>query len=293
MTIKLLLTGFKGQVGHCLLNQAEARGWNILAVDRDELDITDRLAVLAQAEAFQPHVIINAAAYTAVDKAEVEIEASYAINRDGPAYLAAAAHRVGALMLHISTDYVFAGNKDGLYVESDPVDPLGVYGASKLAGELVIAEHCSRHLILRTAWVFGEHGNNFVKTMLRLGAQRGSLGVVADQWGGPTYAGDIAAALLTMAERALQPDFTAWGVYHFAGEPHVSWCQFAETIFQVAEEQGVLARLPQVNGICTADYPTPAKRPANSRLDCRKIQQVFGIAPSDWRVALQRIRAYA
>jgi dTDP-4-dehydrorhamnose reductase len=293
MTIKLLLTGFKGQVGHCLLNQAQALGWNVLAVDRDELDITDRQSVLAQVEAFQPHVIVNAAAHTAVDKAEVEIDASYAINRDGPAYLAEAAHNVGAVMLHISTDYVFAGNKEGLYVETDAVEPQGVYGASKLAGEVAIAEHCPRHLILRTAWVFGEHGNNFVKTMLRLGTQRDSLGVVADQWGGPTYAGDIAAALLVMARQALLPDFSAWGVYHFAGEPHVSWCQFAKTIFQVAEEQGLLARLPQVNGITTAEYPTPAQRPANSRLDCRKIQQVFGIAPSDWRVALQRIRAYA
>ena len=293
MTIRLLVTGSRGQVGYCLLQQAAHLDWQVLALDRNELNIQEREAVLRQVCQWQPDVIINAAAHTAVDKAEGEIEASYAINRDGPAYLAEAAHRVGAVMLHISTDYVFAGNKEGLYVETDPVDPQGVYGASKLAGELAVAEHCPQHLILRTAWVFGEHGNNFVKTMLRLGSQRDSLGVVADQWGGPTYAGDIAAALLTMAKQALQPDFSHWGVYHFAGEPHVSWCQFAETIFQVAEEQGVLARLPQVNGICTADYPTPAKRPANSRLDCRKIQQVFGIAPSDWRVALQRIRTYA
>ena len=188
---------------------------------------------------------------------------------------------------------MFAGDKDGLYVESDAVAPQGVYGASKLAGELAVAEHCPRHLILRTAWVFGEHGNNFVKTMLRLGAQRDSLGIVADQFGGPTYAGDIAAALLTMAKQALQPDFCAWGIYHFAGEPHVSWCQFAEAIFQAAGAQGVLSRQPQVNAISTADYPTPSKRPANSRLDCRKIQQVFGIEPSDWLAALQHIRAYA
>ena len=242
---------------------------------------------------FRPTAIINAAAHTAVDKAETDIDASYAINRDGPAFLAEAAQQVGAVLLHISTDYVFAGDKYELYVETDPVDPQGVYGASKLAGEVAVAEFCSRHLILRTAWVFGEHGNNFVKTMLRVGAQRDSLGVVADQFGGPTYAGDIAAALLTMAQQALQPDFSAWGVYHYAGEPHVSWYQFAKAIFQVAEEQGLLARLPQVNGITTAEYPTPARRPANSRLDCRKIQLVFGIAPSDWQAALQHIRAYA
>ena len=292
MTVKILICGFKGQVGHCLLNQAQARGWNILAVDRDELDIADRQAVLAQVEAFQPHVIINAAAHTAVDKAEVEIDASYAINRDGPAFLAEAAHGVGAVMLHISTDYVFAGNKDGLYVETDAVDPQGVYGASKLAGEAAVAEFCSRHLILRTAWVFGEHGNNFVKSMLRLGSQRDSLGVVADQWGGPTYAGDIAAALLTMAEQALQPDFSAWGVYHFAGEPHVSWHGFATSIFNAAVAQGLLTRSPLVNAIATRDYPTPAQRPANSRLDCSRINAIFGIMPSNWQGALSDLRPY-
>ena len=291
MDIKLLIVGAKGQVGSSLCLQAQ-QGWQVLAVDRDELDISEREAVLRTVAQWQPDVIINAAAHTAVDKAESEIDASYVINRDGPAYLAEAARQVGAVLLHISTDYVFAGDKDGLYVETDPVDPQGVYGASKLAGEVAVAEYCSRHLILRTAWVFGEHGNNFVKTMLRVGAQRDSLGVVADQFGGPTYAGDIAAALLAMAQQALQPDFSAWGVYHFAGEPHVSWCQFAEAIFKVAGEQDVLARLPQVNGITTAEYPTPARRPANSRLDCSKIKRVFGIAPSDWLAALQRIQAY-
>ncbi len=293
MTIRVLVTGSRGQVGHCLMQQVESLPWSLLAVDRDEMNICNRDAVLAEIHSFKPDVIINAAAHTAVDKAETDIEASYAINRDGPTFLAEAAQQVGAVLLHISSDYVFAGDKDGLYVETDPVAPQGVYGTSKLAGELAVAEQCSRYLILRTAWVFGEHGNNFVKTMLRLGAQRDSLGIVADQFGGPTYAGDIAAALLTMAKQALQPDFCAWGIYHFAGDPHVSWCQFAQAIFQVAGEQGVLVRLPQVNGISTADYPTPARRPANSRLDCRKIQRVFGIEPSDWLAALQHIRAYA
>ena len=293
MTIRVLVTGSRGQVGHCLMQQVESLSWSLLAVDRDEMNICNRDAVLAEIHSFKPDVIINAAAHTAVDKAETDIEASYAINRDGPTFLAEAAQQVGAVLLHISSDYVFAGDKDGLYVETDPVAPQGVYGTSKLAGELAVAEQCSRYLILRTAWVFGEHGNNFVKTMLRLGAQRDSLGIVADQFGGPTYAGDIASALLTMAKQALQPDFCAWGIYHFAGDPHVSWCQFAQAIFQVAGEQGVLVRLPQVNGISTADYPTPARRPANSRLDCRKIQRVFGIEPSDWLAALQHIRAYA
>ncbi|MFB0954632.1 MAG: dTDP-4-dehydrorhamnose reductase [Aeromonadaceae bacterium] len=292
MACKLLVTGFKGQVGHCLMQQAQALEWQVLGVDRDELDITKDADVQKLVAAFAPDVIINAAAHTAVDKAEVETDASYAINRDGPAYLAEAAQQVGAVLLHISTDYVFAGNKDGLYVETDPVDPQGVYGASKLAGEVAVAELCSRHLILRTAWVFGEHGNNFVKTMLRLGSQRDSLGVVADQFGGPTYAGDIAAALLTMAQRALQPDFMDWGIYHFAGGPHVSWHEFATTIFSAGVAQGLLAKSPLVNPIATADYPTPAKRPANSRLDCSRIHSVFGIKPSDWQAALSDLSPY-
>ena len=292
MTIRLLIAGSKGQVGHFLMQQAQALEWQVLGVDRDELDITKDADVQKLGAAFAPDVIINAAAHTAVDKAEVEIDASYAINRDGPAYLAKAAHSVGAVMLHISTDYVFAGNKDGLYVETDSVDPQGVYGASKLAGEVAVAEHCVRHLILRTAWVFGEHGNNFVKTMLRLGSQRDSLGVVADQFGGPTYAGDIAAALLAMAQQALQPDFMDWGIYHFAGEPHVSWHEFSTTIFAAGVAQGLLVQSPLVNPIATADYPTPAKRPANSQLDCSSIHAVFGIMPSDWQAALSDLSPY-
>lgn len=290
--IKVLLTGFKGQVGHCLLQQMIAMKWNVVAIDRNELDITDREAVLAQVSAFQPNVVINAAAHTAVDKAETEVDASYAINRDGPAFLAEGAASVGAVMLHISTDYVFAGNKDGLYSEDDPVDPQGVYGASKLAGEQAVAAHCPRHLILRTAWVFGEHGNNFIKTMLRLGAQRDTLGVVADQFGGPTYAGDIAAALLNMARQSLLPQFADWGVYHFSGEPHVSWHGFATSIFDAAVAQQLLVRAPQVNAIATSDYPTPAQRPANSRLDCSRIRRVFGIMPSDWQAALANLSPY-
>lgn len=288
-----MIVGARGQVGSLLHLQASQHGFDVMAVDRDELDITDPLAVNRQVLQWCPQVIVNAAAHTAVDKAESDVDASFAINRDGPAHLAAAAEAVGAVLLHISTDYVFAGDKEGLYVETDPVSPQGVYGASKLAGEQAVMAGCSRHLILRTAWVFGEHGNNFVKTMLRLAASRDSLGIVADQFGGPTYAGDIAAALLVMAQQALVPDFSQWGIYHFAGEPHVSWYDFANAIFHEASVQGVLVRLPAVKGIATSDYPTPAKRPANSKLDCQKIQQVFGIAPSDWRQALKNIKAYA
>lgn len=288
-----MITGAYGQVGCCLTQQAQANGWDVLALDRDKLDITDPQSVNALVKEYLPDVIINAAAHTAVDKAETEIDASYAINRDGPQYLAEAAASVGAAMLHISTDYVFAGDKDGVYTESDPVAPQGVYGASKLTGEQAVAAANAKHIILRTAWVFGEHGNNFVKTMLRLGSQRDQLGIVADQFGGPTYAGDIAAALLAIAEKTVAaPETINWGVYHFAGEPHVNWHQFAQAIFDNAVAQQLLAKAPQLNALTTADYPTPAKRPANSRLDCRKIFNEFGIQPSDWQMALQNIRAY-
>ena len=290
---KILITGAHGQVGFCLTQQAQVSGWSVLAIDRDKLDITDPQAVASLVNEYQPDVIINAAAHTAVDKAETEVDASYAINRDGPNYLAQIAASVGAAILHISTDYVFSGDKEGVYTEDDLVAPQGVYGASKLAGEEAVSAANPKHIILRTAWVFGEHGNNFVKTMLRLGAQRDQLGIVADQFGGPTYAGDIAAALLAIAEKAVAtPDTVNWGVYHFAGEPHVNWHQFAQAIFDKAIEQQLLVKAPQLNELTTADYPTPAKRPANSRLDCRKIVTEFGIQPSNWLRALENIRAY-
>lgn len=290
--MKILVTGSKGQVGSCLVQQlSQMLEIEFLAVDRDQLDITDRDAVNKLVNEFKPDAIINAAAHTAVDKAEQEVELSYAINRDGPEYLAQAAQSVCASILHISTDYVFAGDKDGAYVETDDVAPQGVYGQSKLAGELAVAAACKRHIIMRTAWVFCETGNNFVKTMLRLAQTRDELGVVADQVGGPTYAGDIANALIEMAN-ALHAGDNSYGVYHFAGLPHVSWHQFARKIFNKANEQGILNKVMQVNAITTDQYPTPAKRPANSTLACRKVKQIFGIKPSDWQTALNNLNDY-
>ncbi|EEY46452.1 dTDP-4-dehydrorhamnose reductase [Vibrio mimicus] len=291
--MRILVTGCHGQVGYCLTQQLSAMAdVEFLAVDREQLDITNLTQVDLVVNEFKPNVIINAAAHTAVDRAEQEIELSYAINRDGPQYLAQAANRVGALILHISTDYVFAGDKLCAYVETDPTSPQGVYGQSKLAGEIAVAQACSRHIILRTAWVFGEHGNNFVKTMLRLAEIRDTLGVVADQFGGPTYAGDIAKALITMAKAIVEGKSVAFGVYHFSGVPHLSWHKFACTIFDNAREQALLSKTLQVNAITTKDYPTPAKRPSNSRLDSRKIHQNFGIAASDWQAALLHLVDY-
>lgn len=291
--MRILITGSHGQVG-CSLTDRLSKNENItvLAVDRDKLDITDKYAVKAIVDEFKPNIIINAAAHTAVDKAEVEVELSYAINRDGPKYLAKAAHDVGAAILHISTDYVFEGNKVGQYVESDTTNPQGVYGESKLAGEIAVAEACDKHVILRTAWVFAENGNNFVKTMLRLGATRDALSVVGDQLGGPTYAGDIANALIKIAQKITEGDVIEYGVYHFSGLPHVSWFEFAESIFDTAAKHGLIYKKPSLTSITTEQYPTPAKRPSNSRLSTEKINNAFLIEASDWQLALTRINEY-
>ncbi len=289
--MKFLITGCNGQVGHCLTERLKNKT-EILALDYDGLDITDQQAVFDTVDSFKPDYIINAAAHTAVDRAEEEVELSNAINRDGPKYLAEAAQQVDAVMLHISTDYVFDGEGERPYVETDKTGPQGIYGRTKLEGEQAVAESCEKHLILRTAWVFGEHGNNFVKTMLRLAQTRDELSIVGDQFGGPTYAGDIADALITMVEFIEQGNQPEWGVYHFAGMPYASWFDFAVTIFKVAENKAVLAKQPAVSAIPTSAYPTPAKRPANSRLDCSKINNQFGIKPSDWNAALENIQAY-
>ncbi|WP_181318122.1 dTDP-4-dehydrorhamnose reductase [Photobacterium kishitanii] len=295
--VKVLITGSSGQVGSCLVKQLQScPEIELLAVERNKLDITSEQDVIKTVNDFLPTIIINAAAHTAVDKAEDEVELSYAINRDGPKYLAQAAEKVGAAILHISTDYVFSGDKQGLYSESDSVSPQGVYGESKLAGEEAVINACPRHIILRTAWVFGEDGNNFVKTMLRLAKQRDSLGIVADQFGGPTYAGDIAAALIKIAKTITDSKNTFnigdYGIYHFSGLPHVSWFNFAQVIYDKAVTQGVLIKSPDIKGIKTEDYPTPAKRPANSTLNTNKITTVFNIPASNWQSALDHLVDY-
>ncbi|MEZ9665364.1 dTDP-4-dehydrorhamnose reductase [Vibrio cyclitrophicus] len=291
--MRILITGCHGQVGSSLTEQlANHENTEVLALDREHLDITNQDAVSVAVAEFRPTIIINAAAHTEVDKAEEEVDLSYAINRDGPKYLAQAAQSVGAAILHISTDYVFEGNKAGEYTETDTTNPQGVYGESKLAGEIAVSEACDKHIILRTAWVFGESGNNFVKTMLRLGENRDALSIVGDQFGGPTYAGDIANTLIQIAKRINQGDAVEYGVYHYSGLPHVSWFDFADAIFDVAVVQGVLEKKPRLTSITTAQYPTPAKRPSNSRLSTDKITLGFAVTASDWKVALNNIQAY-
>ena len=291
--MKILVTGANGQIGHCLQQQLGQKNWAFSAFTRAELDITDPQAVNQIVQRLRPDIIINAAAYTAVDKAEQEQALAYAVNRDGPANLARAANDVNAAIFHISTDYVFSGDATGAYTEDAPTNPQGVYGQSKLAGELAVAAANDKHIILRTAWVFGEHGNNFVKTMVRLGKIKEVLNIVADQEGSPTYADDIAKVLLAVAQHYSEGKPTPWGTYHYSGQPYVSWYGFAREVFTEVEQAGLYVKpVPQLNAITTAEYPTPAKRPANSKLDCKKIEQAFGVAPSDWRSALKNINAF-
>lgn len=289
---RILITGGSGQVGHCL--KAQLEGCAELSVpDSSALNIADRHSVRQAVETFRPDYIINAAAYTAVDKAENDAERAFAVNRDGARHLAEAAEAAGAVMLHISTDYVFDGAGGAPYDEAAPTAPQNIYGASKLAGEQAVLAACRRAVVMRTSWVFGAHGQNFVKTMLRLGRERDSLGIVADQYGAPTAAADIAAALITIVRRHTPEQLAERaGIYHYCGSPYASWFEFAETIFAEAAAQGVLAKIPTVKPIATADYPTPAKRPADSRLDCGKIRTVFGIGPCDWHSALSDLRPY-
>ena len=284
--MRLAIIGAKGQVGWELSRRAPMFGHEVLAWDVAELDITDAAAVDRALTTSGANAVINAAAYTAVDRAEQEPESAFAVNRDGPAHLAAACARLGIPLLHISTDYVFDGTKTGPYTEDDPAAPLGVYGQSKWEGDEAVRRLLPRHLILRVSLVFGVEGHNFVKTILRLAREREELRVVADQRGCPTYAGDIADVLLELAGRIGQIDAdNAWGVYHYCGEPPTTWHGFASAIVERARLDEKL-KVRTVTPITTADYPTPAARPANSVLDCARLTARFGIHPASWREGL-------
>jgi len=253
-----------------------------VALGRPELDLVDPASISRALASTRPDVVINAAAYTAVDKAESDAAAAFALNRDGAAALAAAAAVAGCPIIHLSTDYVFDGSKSGAYAENDATNPMGVYGRSKLEGEAAVAAANARHVILRTAWIYGAHGHNFLKTMLRLAREGAELRVVADQRGNPTYAPHLADAILAMAARigTGQP----WGIYHATASGETTWHGFASAIIAAAKPLGV----PQgpVRAITTADYPTPARRPANSCLDCGKLERMFGQRLPPWEQGL-------
>lgn len=277
--MKVLVTGAGGQVGQALQKLAPSHGIDVIALDRQSLDITDLSAVQDQIGDTSPDVVINAAAYTAVDKAEEDMTAAFAINAQGAENLAIACAKEDIPFLHISTDFVFDGNKSSPYEEDDPIAPLSVYGKSKAEGEARIAAVSHKYIILRTAWVFGG-AQNFVNTMLRLAESHKELSIVDDQTGGPTAADDIATTLLHIAKTATQPEFQDWGLFHYCGAPSVTWFGFAKAIFAYVEAA------PKLNPIPTEDYPVPAERPKNSVLDCTRIKQVFGIDQPEWQQAL-------
>jgi dTDP-4-dehydrorhamnose reductase len=275
--MKLLVFGQTGQVARELQRIAP----DAVYLGRDQADLSNPVACAAAIAASDADAIINAAAWTAVDKAETEEAAATVVNGDAPSAMARAAAATGIPFLHISTDYVFDGLGDQPFTIDHPTAPLGAYGRSKLAGEQGVRAAAGPHLILRTSWVVSAHGSNFVKTMLRLGRERESLNVVADQIGGPTPAGAIAQALLTAAQ-AMVVGATG-GTHHFSGAPDTSWADFARAIMTEAN-------LPcRINDIPTSQYPTPAKRPLNSRLDCSAFTTAFGIPRPDWREGLKAI----
>jgi dTDP-4-dehydrorhamnose reductase len=279
--MKLVVTGRDGQVAQSLAERA-GDAVEVVRIGRPELDLTRPETIAPAIVAASPDIVVSAAAYTAVDKAEDEAELAFAVNATGAGEVARAAASVGAPVIKLSTDYVFDGTLDRPYREEDPTGPRCVYGASKLAGEKAVVAANPRHLVLRTAWVYSPFGKNFVRTMLRLAAEREEVSVVSDQSGNPTSALDIADRILVVARRlGERTDFDRWGVYHLAGSGTASWAEFAEEIFHLSRALGGPAA--RVRQIATSDYPTKARRPANSQLSTDKLRQVFACAIPDWR----------
>lgn len=284
----LLVAGKSGQLARCLAEEARRRAVPLVALGRPELDLTHPESLARAVAAHAPRAIVNAAAYTAVDKAEAEPALAMAVNRDGAGTLAAAAARQGLPFIHISTDYVFDGRKDAPYREEDAPCPLGAYGRSKLEGETAVRAACPGAVILRTSWLYSPFGQNFVTTMLRLAATRETVRVVDDQHGAPTAAPDLAGAILDLAERLAgmdAPSAQAGGLYHLAGTGETTWHGFAAAIFAGWARRG--RRVPVLEPIATAQYPTAARRPQNSRLDCSKIARAFGLRLPAWQSSLE------
>jgi len=286
--MRILLTGANGQVGWELSNCGGQHGLEILALDRSDLDITDPVLVSKEVNRAGLSLVVNAAGYTAVDQAELEPELAFAVNRDGPGYLASACAETRIPLIHISTDFVFDGQKQHAYLETDQISPLNVYGKSKAAGEAVVRERLREHIILRTSWVYGGHGHNFVNTMLRLGRERKEVQVVTDQYGCPTYAADLAETILWIAAKLLEGRQVHWGTYHYCGKGVTSWYGFAKEIFRLASGYASL-KVKRVEPISTSEYPTPAKRPSNSVLECSLIEKTFNIRPKPWRKSLAQM----
>lgn len=283
--MKIAVVGREGQIAHSLRTIGRARGLYVFAAGRAEVDVTRPETVGEFLDRVKPDVVVNAAAYTDVDKAESDSEHAFLVNATGAGEVARLCSEIKRPLVHISTDFVFDGSRRTPYIENDAVLPLSVYGASKAAGEMAVRHALGQHIIIRTSWVYGAHGSNFVKTMLRLGAERPELGVVTDQRGSPTSAADIADAILRIAQRLVSlPDPILWGTYHLTGAYETSWHGFAAEIFRQAAVRG--ATVPLLKSITTAEYPTLARRPAYSVLDNTKFISTFGFGLPDWRASL-------
>jgi dTDP-4-dehydrorhamnose reductase len=279
----LLVLGKQGQLAQCL---AAAKRKDVVRLGRPDVDLTDTASMARALDAVKPSVVINAAAYTFVDKAESEPGACFAVNRDGPAELAKLCAARGTVLIHVSTDCVFDGEKASPYEPDDATRPLGVYGRSKLEGEQAVAAACPRHLNVRVSWVFSQYAHNFVRTMLTLARTRSEVTVVDDQIGYPTYCPDLAAGLLKMADAAVKPGFEDWGTYHLAGLEETDRASMADAIFAASRHVG--GPSAQVIGVPTSEYPTPAKRPLNSRLASTMAFRKFGLRLPDWKAGLAK-----
>ena len=290
---RVLVTGADGQVGRALLKCFDGSA-ELIACSRNSLDLANADQIRKRVRDVAPDIIVNAGAYTAVDRAESERELAFAVNGRAPGILAEEAQRASALLIHYSTDYVFNGSKSGPWVEDDATDPLSVYGASKLAGEDAVRGVGARHLIFRTSWVYAPEGKNFVQTMLRLGRERDSLNVVDDQVGAPTTSAELARATYAIASGIASGKFgksQTWaGTYHMTCSGSVSWCGFARAIFERAPAL-LGGKTPVVNPIATSAYPTPAKRPQNSMLSNEKLDHIFGVRLAPWETALDEVLA--
>jgi dTDP-4-dehydrorhamnose reductase len=285
MQRRVFILGERGQVARALAAACERRNDSYMCAGRDSIDVTDRLSLSDKIAAFRPDLIVNTAAYTQVDRAEDEAAQAFAINRDGAGNAAAAAAAAGAPIIHLSTDYVFDGAKPTPYVETDTPNPLGVYGRSKLEGEAAVMAETADYLILRTSWVYGSRGSNFVRTMLRLARERDAVRVVDDQRGSPTFAQDLADAVLAIGDARMNARHDPWpGIYHLTGTGETTWCGFARAIMAGSRARGGPACT--VQPIATREQPTRAQRPPNSRLDCSKVAKRFGLRLPDWEVSL-------
>jgi len=284
--MKVLITGANGQLGRELVRLGQRFEFEVHSFSRQQLDITNKNQIEQIFSRISPSLVINAAAYTQVDRAENESDLAYAVNKDGPAYLARYCDDNHLTLIHISTDYVFDGTKGRPYQESDPIAPLGVYGQSKAQGETAIRSILPNHIIVRTSWLYAVYGNNFVKTILKLATEKTTLRVVADQFGSPTSAADLANAVLTIARKISASEKIYWGTYHYCCKGITTWHALAEKIIELAMPYAAL-RARHVEAITTAEWPTPAKRPPYSVLDCSRLKSRFGIEPEAWQQSLK------